>query len=300
MIERFQGEKGKRYLVEALKGSQLVEHNEKLATELAGVGELVAFNPGDKIIEQDAVDNDLYFFIEGKADVLINNRRVGTRKSGETVGEMSLGNATARRVATIVARSNLVALKVSDTDFQDTANKYPQVWKVIAGIVSERLRQRSVFLSQPNECPVLFLGCSTEGLELAQYIHAGFKHDSIDAQIWTNGVFGPSGITIDSLLKEVEEADFAAFIFSPDDKIISRDKEEGAPRDNVIFELGLFMGRLSRERTFIIKEQKSDVKIPTDLLGVTPITYVQKKELSSTVEPVCLELREQINKLGVK
>ena len=47
-------------------------------------------------------------------------------------------------------------------------------------------------------------------------------------------------------------ADFAAFIISPDDTVISRDAENLAPRDNVIFELGLFMGVLNRQRVFLI------------------------------------------------
>ena len=35
MINRFEGTEGKRLLIEALKNSQLVEHNEELANRLA-------------------------------------------------------------------------------------------------------------------------------------------------------------------------------------------------------------------------------------------------------------------------
>ena len=70
----------------------------------------------------------------------------------------------------------------------------------------------------------------------------------------------------------------------------------------MVFELGLFMGKLDRNRAFIIKEQKSDVKIPTDLLGVTPLTYVYRPggNLASAIGPVCTELRKVISSLGVR
>ena len=116
------------------------------------------------------------------------------------------------------------------------------------------------------------------------------------------GVFGPGGISIDALISEVDASDFAAFIFGPDDKVFSRHQDYEAPRDNVVFELGLFMGRLDRHRSFIIKDQHSDIKIPTDLLGVTPITYVSKpgEDLSAPVATICTELQKVIKAVGVR
>lgn len=139
-------------------------------------------------------------------------------------------------------------------------------------------------------------------MEIAREIQLGLKHDNIEVFVWTDGIFGPGGVSIDSLIKVVNEVDFAAFVFSPDDKAIIREMEYNAPRDNVIFELGLFMGKLDRNRAFIIKEQKSDVKIPTDLLGVTPLTYVYQHggNLTAAIAVVCTELRKTIANLGVR
>jgi predicted nucleotide-binding protein len=109
-------------------------------------------------------------------------------------------------------------------------------------------------------------------------------------------------VAIDVLMKEVDNSDFAAFVFGPDDKVASRGERYSAPRDNVVFELGLFMGRLDRTRTFIVAEQKAvkEIKIPTDLLGVTPITYVIKdgQDLPSALVSVCQELRRVFAQLG--
>ncbi|XZE43915.1 TIR domain-containing protein [Pirellulaceae bacterium SH467] len=84
--------------------------------------------------------------------------------------------------------------------------------------------------------------------------------------------------------------------------MFSRHEAYEAPRDNVIFELGLFMGRLDRNRSFIIKDQHADIKIPTDLLGVSPITYVSNpgEDLSAPVATICTELRKVIKSVGVR
>ena len=113
-----------------------------LAKRLAEVGELVTFEAGKPIISQDAEDNDVYFILVGEADVLVNNRHVAVRKARDSVGEMALLNPTEPRSATITARSRVVALKIAEPDFHQIAGEHPQVWKVIAQVVSDRLRQR--------------------------------------------------------------------------------------------------------------------------------------------------------------
>ena len=70
----------------------------------------------------------------------------------------------------------------------------------------------------------------------------------------------------------------------------------------MIFELGLFMGALTRKRTFIVSPRGVDIKIPSDLLGITKLTYKSgaKDELPSLIAPVCDEIRKIIEKTGAK
>lgn len=302
MKKRFEGTDGQRHLIVALQSCPLVEHSEALASRLADVGQVVSFDAGDVIMTQGADDNDVFFILVGQAEVMVNGRHVAIREARDTIGEMALLSPTEPRSATVTARTEVVALKVSEPDFHQVAEEHTQVWRVVAQVVADRLRQRSALLNIPNTKPLLFLGCSTESLEIAQEIQLGLKHVNVEAVVWTDGVFGPSGVAIDALLNTVNESDFAVFVFSPDDKVISRDNEYNAPRDNTVFELGLFMGKLERSRTFIVKEQSADVKVPTDLLGITPLTYVYRGSgnLAAAVAPVCTELRKVINRLGVR
>lgn len=301
--QRFEGQDGHRRLIQAVKAQRLVEHDEKLANALINAGELVSFTPGEQLIVQGDIDNDAYFIIEGTVCILVNERQIASRGARESVGEMALIDPSARRSATVAAQSPVTVLRVSEPDFKSMTSENAQVWQTLAILIAERLRQRNQFHRNPNDIPVLFIGSSVEGLSFAQEIQLGLKHDKIRVRPWSMpGVFGPGGVAVDVLIEEVHRSDFAAFVFAPDDQIFSRGKESEAPRDNVIFELGLFMGKLERNRSFIIKEQHAEIKIPTDLLGVTPITYLAEPEenLSASAATVCTELRKAIESLGVR
>ena len=89
----------------------------------------------------------------------------------------------------------------------------------------------------------------------------------------TDGVFPPSAYPLDSLDAALGRSDFAIVIAAGDDVITSRKKRHRAPRDNVTFELGLAIGRLSRKRTLLLEPRTAPVKLASDLLGLTTIPY---------------------------
>ncbi|MGH7453643.1 MAG: nucleotide-binding protein, partial [bacterium] len=119
------------------------------------------------------------------------------------------------------------------------------------------------------EKPTLFIGSSSEGLEVARAIEYQLKDDG-EVTIWNEGIFGLSLGTLESLVNAIERFDFAILVLTPDDLIVSRDISIQAPRDNVMFELGLFIGRLGRSRTFIVCDgDNKNMRLPSDLAGVT-------------------------------
>lgn len=97
----------------------------------------------------------------------------------------------------------------------------------------------------------LFIGSSNEGADVAYKIQE-LLDGNCDVTVWKHGVFEPGATGIESLVQALDDYDFAAFVFTPDDLAKIRQKTESIPRDNVVFELGLFLGRLGRDRCFLL------------------------------------------------
>jgi hypothetical protein len=145
----------------------------------------------------------------------------------------------------------------------------------------------------------VFIGSSSEGLDIGAYIHKAMCRYS-DAVLWTHGVFPPSYSTFESLLKIIEVSDFAVLALTPDDMTESRNQVKASPRDNVVFELGLFMGRLGRDRCYIVHDETVDLKLPTDLLGLTTLTFrpYEARNLEAELGGVCTTIKRLINDVG--
>jgi hypothetical protein len=122
--------------------------------------------------------------------------------------------------------------------------------------------------------PRIFLGSSAQQEKLLQALTRGLQ-DIAEVDAWTT-VFNPGVSTLSRLVELTHEVDFAAFVFAHDDwtsKGASPQAASGeaAPRDNVVFEAGLFGGALGIRRTFIL--HANGAKLPTDLLGLTTVRY---------------------------
>lgn len=147
--------------------------------------------------------------------------------------------------------------------------------------------------------PKLFIASSVEGLNVAYTIQTNLEHD-VDTTVWPQGVFNLSEMPLDSLLKELDEKDFGVFVFSPDDTLNMRGENSKTVRDNVVFELGLFIGKLGKQRCFIVKPNKSELHLPTDLAGVTPATYDSgRNDLLGALGPACHKIRLAIQNHGI-
>src|SRR6187402_856043 len=121
------------------------------------------------------------------------------------------------------------------------------------------------------EKPRLFLGSSAKQEKLLQALTRGLS-DIATVEPWMTS-FNPGTSTLERLIELTREVDFAAFVFAQDDWT-SKDSTEGgqaSPRDNVVFEAGLFGGVLGMRRTFIL--HASGAKLPSDLLGLTCVRY---------------------------
>jgi hypothetical protein len=127
-------------------------------------------------------------------------------------------------------------------------------------------------MTNSNNRPVIFIGSSSEGHNVARALQMNLDHDA-EVILWSQGVFGLSDGTLESLVSSSSRYDFAVLVLTPDDLTLSRDNLTPSPRDNVIFELGLFMGLLGRERCYLVYDRNADIKMPSDLAGVTAATF---------------------------
>jgi len=145
--------------------------------------------------------------------------------------------------------------------------------------------------------PKIFIGSSTEQLEIAYFIQENLEHDS-QTTVWTQGIFKLSNNVLDSLIKSLNDFDFAIFVFHPDDITQIRNESFETVRDNLIFELGLFIGKLGKEKVFfLIPRTIQKLHLPTDLLGIIPGSYDNTREdnnLQAGLGPFCNQVRKEL------
>ncbi|MCA1826619.1 MAG: TIR domain-containing protein [Myxococcales bacterium] len=148
--------------------------------------------------------------------------------------------------------------------------------------------------------PRIFLGSSGKQDKLLQALTRGLEGVA-HVDPWTTS-FNPGTTTLERLLELVHEVDFAAFVFAQDDWTTTSPSasprtgsRQASPRDNVVFEAGLFGGALGMRRTFIIHANGS--KLPSDLLGLTCVRYGEAMTASET-RMINQKLRQAIENEG--
>jgi predicted nucleotide-binding protein len=301
MLSRFDGDDGRRRLIDLLRSQSLISGDTVIAAEIATASSLCEIAAGDVLIRQEAADNDLYLILAGGMRIIVNGRDVALRRPGQHVGEMAILDPSAPRTATVVAAEPSIVAKVSEANFVRLAEAHSYLWRALALQLCRRLNERKRFHPEPNVKPVIFVGSANEQVSIAEAMAASIPSHMADAILWSKGVFEPSNFVMDDLDAQLRGADFAVLVAGGDDQVISRGVQSDAPRDNVVFELGLFMGALSRFRTFLAVPKDSKIKIPTDLLGLTCIFYdAVATDPAAAVKTAVDELVEAIAKKGPK
>jgi hypothetical protein len=147
--------------------------------------------------------------------------------------------------------------------------------------------------------PRIFLGSSGKQKKLLQALTRGLE-DIAHVEPWTTS-FNPGTTTLERLLELTHEVDFAVFAFAQDDWTSSpssasspTEAGQASPRDNVVFEAGLFGGTLGMRRTFIL--HANGAKLPSDLLGLTCVRY--SEATSAEMRAVNQKLRKAIESEG--
>lgn len=301
MKERYEGVAGRQNRIDALKRQEFVGSETAIAEALDQVGSVVEFPRDQQLIAQGDATNDVYLLLAGSVAVVANGAEVGIRKTGQHVGEMSAIEASLPRSAKITALETTVALRVSASDFLKVGASHPQIWLPIARELARRLHQRNSMIPVPNEAPKLFIMSSSEALPVANALRDSLARD-VFSTVWNEGVFFAGGYSLEALEIQVDQADFAVAVAQPDDIVKSRGTKQRTMRDNVLFELGLFMGKLTRYRSILVHPRVKDLKVPSDLSGLTLVPYEDgdPATIATRIEPAAGKIRSVIEALGVR
>ncbi|GIF25508.1 O-acetyl-ADP-ribose deacetylase (regulator of RNase III) [Actinoplanes tereljensis] len=142
----------------------------------------------------------------------------------------------------------------------------------------------------------IFIGSSSEGLRVSRAVQQELDGD-FDVTVWNQDVFQLTLANLENLLEVLDSSDAGIFVLKPDDIVVSRGSERPGVRDNVLFELGMFIGRLGRERTFMLVPRGSAAHLPSDLAGLASAGYDAERvdrEPRPAVASACNQIREQI------
>jgi predicted nucleotide-binding protein len=157
--------------------------------------------------------------------------------------------------------------------------------------------------------PRVFIGSARESISYVNAIHAQLSFYA-EVTPWSAGTFKANKYPMEDLEHQLESNDFAIFVFSADDTVYMRESIYLSPRDNTIFEMGMFWGKLKRNRVyFIVPDQTPELKsgapnhefhIPSDLMGLTLLKYEIRSDRNhaAAVNVACSEIIHAMNRLG--
>ena len=136
---------------------------------------------------------------------------------------------------------------------------------------------------------------------IAEAIQANLDYEC-EVEIWSQGIFGLNGSTLETIVDAADNFDFAILVLTPDDMTISRGSTQQSPRDNVLLELGIFIGVLGFKRTFAVYDRSVNIKLPSDMAGVTKASYQPhvSGNLQASVSASCTHFKTSMKELGMR
>jgi predicted nucleotide-binding protein len=162
--------------------------------------------------------------------------------------------------------------------------------------------EAEIVMPTSGAMPRCFIGSSREGEPSAKALAHHLREAGVPVEMWSLSTFAVGNSTMEDLEHAMSRCSFAAFIATADDETTSRGARKLSPRDNIVFEFGLFAGRLGRDRTFLlVPDDLRDLKLPSDLLGITVGRFAHGETVAERREgmaSVAEELIERIEQQG--
>ncbi|MDP3277933.1 MAG: nucleotide-binding protein [Deltaproteobacteria bacterium] len=291
-----------RAVRKALDGCPVVSRvsagREAVVSRLVADGALEVHGSAVTLCAQGDPSDCVYFVLAGQVGIFNNGSVIARREPVELVGEMSLLAHSPKRSATMKTLEPTAVWKLAGPTFETIADEHPALWRGVGLRLSERLRERDWMVPSENATPKVFFGSSGEYAAALDPLSnamrsAGAVFDHID---WRTAFRG-GDLTLERLVDVAADVDFAVLILSPDDVLRSRKKQSAAPRDNVVFEAGLFMGNVGRERVLPLVPANLKPKLPSDWQSWNWIEFDTTREGDPAAAS---KIAERIRSLGVR
>jgi hypothetical protein len=146
----------------------------------------------------------------------------------------------------------------------------------------------------------IFVASSTIGLRVAEAIQLNLENYA-GVTLWNQQVFGVADYQLESLELIAKDADYGIFVVTPDDILKIKGKTSPVARDNVIFEMGMFVGSVGRRCTFlVVPNDVSNLHLPSDLLGIVQARYKYDRldeNAPAALGAACTQIKQAIEKL---
>lgn len=153
-----------------------------------------------------------------------------------------------------------------------------------------------------NQVPKIFIGSSREWKPAAIRLQS-LLIDDFEVDVWDQNVFKLNNSYLQSLFSMLNESDFACFIAASDDILNKRGEKLEVIRDNVLFEIGLCLGRFGPDRVFILYPKDSKPFFPTDLAGIHFLSFKQQASdttFSNSFANPAQIIKQIVENLGVR
>lgn len=142
--------------------------------------------------------------------------------------------------------------------------------------------------------PTLFIASSTEGLAIAGLLKELLSDDA-DIDIWhEEDMFAKDNTFLSSLLNLSSFYDYAIMVMSADDHLTKRKQSGSAPRDNILFEYGLFLGRIGPNRAYAVCEK--GIQLPSDFFDVKMHQYEKGEQTGTQITAIAAEISLSIRR----
>src|SRR5207237_3696615 len=100
--------------------------------------------------------------------------------------------------------------------------------------------------------PTIFISSSARPIALAavKKIKGWLTKAETCPHPWTD-TFGPGRVIFSRLIEICANVHGAVVVFTPDDRVMFQRRGTSVPRDNVLIEFGMFLGRLGAENVIV-------------------------------------------------